>query len=148
AAGGVVALASFLALYPMFALLWAAWISHLLAQSRRWPMQLLVACSWASAWALTEWLRGTLLTGFPWLNIGYAHVEGVFAPWASLFGVVGISWLASFAAATIALFIAQKDSSHDAHAAVALGATILLGLIGIGLNHIAWTNNSGKSLVV
>src|SRR5699024_8280560 len=58
------------------------------------------------------------------------------------------SWLASFAAATIALFIAQKDSSHDAHAAVALGATILLGLIGIGLNHIAWTNNSGKSLVV
>jgi len=148
AAAGVLALASFLAVYPMLALLWVAWSSQLLQQSRRWPRQLLVACSWASAWALSEWLRGTLLTGFPWLNIGYAHTEGVLAPWATLFGVVGVSWLASFAAATIALFITHKDGIYDAHAAVSLGVTIVIGLIGIGLNHVAWTSNSGDPLVV
>src|SRR3546814_17934790 len=66
----------------------------------RW--QLLVAAIWASCWTLSEWLRGTLFTGLPWLNIGYAHVEGVLASWAPIWGVYGLAWLAAFAAGAIA----------------------------------------------
>ncbi|WP_171588314.1 apolipoprotein N-acyltransferase [Pelistega europaea] len=55
----------------------------------------------ASAWALCEWLRGTVLTGFPWLNIAYAHVDGPLSGWASLWGAYGVAWLAAFIAALL-----------------------------------------------
>ena len=47
-------------------------------------------------------VRAVLLTGFPWLNIGYAHVDSPLAGWAPLLGVHGMALLAAFAAAAIA----------------------------------------------
>src|SRR5699024_12617703 len=40
--------------------------------------------TWSAAWAGTEWLRSILFSGFPWLNIGYAHVDSPLAGWAPL----------------------------------------------------------------
>lgn len=150
AAMGVVALAAFLALYMVLAVV-AIWAPGVLPRSdyfSRWPHQLLMAATWASAWALTEWLRGTLWTGFPWLNIGYAHVEGVLAPWAPILGVYGLSWLAAFAAASVALFVEHKDSKQAAGAATCIGATILIGLAGIVLSHQYWTQPYGEPIII
>ena len=47
--------------------------------------------SFAALWVLMEWFRGWLLTGFPWLYAGSAHVNSPFAGIAPLFGVLGIS---------------------------------------------------------
>src|SRR3546814_4525793 len=63
-----------LALFTTLAAAMTRWLAacHLQNFSNyRW--QLLVAAIWASCWTLSEWLRGTLFTGLPWLNIGYAH---------------------------------------------------------------------------
>src|SRR5690606_9971893 len=93
------------------------------------------AAVWASCWTLGEWLRGTMFTGFPWLNIGYAHVEGVLAPWAPLLGVYGVAWLAAFAAAAVALMALGRNSGKDVQAAAALAVSLLTGLVGIALSH-------------
>ena len=114
----------------------------------RYQQQLAAAAIWASSWTMLEWLRGTLFTGFPWLNIGYAHVEGVLAGWAPVIGVYGLAWLAAFAAGAIALLAHAKDTENDAKAAAGVGLAIVAGLAGIALGHVAWSQPQGEPLII
>jgi apolipoprotein N-acyltransferase len=57
--------------------------------------------AFASAWALGEWLRGTMLTGFPWLASGYPQVDGPLAGYAPLIGVYGVGWVLALIAALV-----------------------------------------------
>ena len=115
---------------------------------RRAPRQILNAIAWASAWTLAEWLRGTLFTGFTWLNIGYAHAEGMFAAWAPFAGVYGLAWLAAFSAAAVALMARAKDTAYDRSAAAVVGLALLAGLLGIAWSHMEWSRPLGNPLMV
>ncbi|WP_298018821.1 apolipoprotein N-acyltransferase [uncultured Castellaniella sp.] len=110
--------------------------------------QILNAAAWACAWTLFEWLRGTLFTGFTWLNVGYAHAEGMFAAWAPLVGVYGLAWLSAFAAGSIALMARAKDTPYDRSAAATIALTLLTGLAGISLAHIQWAQPHGQPMLV
>ena len=55
-----------------------------------------------AAWVLSEWLRGTIFTGFPWLAMGYAHNASPLSGYAPIFGVYGVSLLASVSAGLLA----------------------------------------------
>jgi hypothetical protein len=46
-------------------------------------------------WALFEWLRGWLFTGFPWMSAGYAPINSPLAGYAPIIGVYGLGWLAA-----------------------------------------------------
>lgn len=149
AGAAVVLLAVFLSLFIVLSCALTRWLVHSVAQQQhhyRW--HLLSAAIWASAWTLGEWLRGTVLTGFPWLNTGYAHVEGVLAPWAPLTGVYGLAWLAAFASGAIALLACAKDNKNDARAAIGVAIAVLSGLIGIAMSHITWSEPVGKPLLL
>jgi apolipoprotein N-acyltransferase len=50
------------------------------------------ALGFAACWVLFEWLRSWLLTGFPWLYLGYAHINTLLANLAPVLGVLGISF--------------------------------------------------------
>lgn len=139
--------AAALSLYGMLACL-LAW-RLLRERIRPAPAAVVLAAAvWASCWTLGEWLRGTLFTGFPWLNIGYAHVEGVLAPWAAVFGVYGVAWLAAFAAAALALTIMGRNTGRDVQAATALAVSLLTGLAGILLSHAEWSRSHGNPVLV
>ncbi len=43
-------------------------------------------------WVLSEWVRGWLFTGFPWLQLGYSQLDTVFSAIAPVTGVLGGSW--------------------------------------------------------
>ena len=97
AATAVGLLAAFLALYyaAAGALFW------------RWrhATPLVQALSFAALWTLAEVARGTLLTGFPWGAIGYAHVDSMaaLAPWVGVYGMGALAAaLAALAAGVVA----------------------------------------------
>ena len=117
AAGATAAFCAFLSLYPALALL-AAQIAV--------PAPLLRATlGLPAAWCLSEWLRGTLLTGFPWLAAGYAHTDGPLAGFAPLVGVYGVTLIAALVAgalATLSLPIAVRGWRGYAWAAAIVAA--------------------------
>lgn len=91
----------------------------------------------AVLWMLMEWLRGHILTGFPWNLVGYtwASVQPV-AQSVSLFGIYGLSLLTLLLAASPAALTARKkstagvDLSGTAPLLASLGVIALLGVWG------------------
>ncbi len=65
--------------------------------------------SFAALWVLGEWFRSWFLTGFPWLYLGYPHIESGLAGIAPIFGVFGISLVVAISGAAfgeMALYLA------------------------------------------
>ncbi len=129
-----------LALFPAFAAGINAWLQ------KRWrPMQsvslLLIL---PSLWAISEWLRGWMFTGFPWVVSGYAHTTGPLAGYAPIVGIFGIGWCASLIAGCVALCINRRADFRTGALIVAM--VTLLG--GLGLKHISWTHPHGQTISV
>lgn len=145
----VLLLAAALALFPAMAAACAYWFTRRLRQPGGPFFGLVLSAAiWASYWALSEWLRGTLFTGFPWLNIGYAHAGGPLAGWAPILGVYGVAWLAAFCAGAIALLIQAHKTAEDSRAAAAVAVAIVLGLMGLGLSQLSWSTPAGNPILI
>ncbi|TKC89682.1 apolipoprotein N-acyltransferase [Trinickia terrae] len=126
ASAALVLFSLYLALYPALAAgLWSFCAGH--AKTANAP-DLPFSPTWhgafafASAWALGEWLRGTVFTGFPWLASGYAQVDGPLAGFAPVAGVYGVGWVLALVAALIVqavLAIAQLRRAPEASGSAA-----------------------------
>ena len=92
------------------------------------------ALAFSGAFTLFELLRGWLFTGFPWLALGYAHLDGPLAAIAPLLGAHGVGAAAVAVAAIVAqaalpgLDTRQRAASAGA-AAAALAACVPLGTL-------------------
>ena len=136
AATAVFLFCSYLALYP--ATVGALWVA---LRRRRPCADILLA---AGLWTLSEWLRGTLLTGFPWLALGYSQVPpSPLASYAPILGVYGIGWCLVLAGA--ALGIADWRSRAPLPA---LLLVLVLAAGGWSLGGREWTRPSGSPLSV
>jgi len=104
------------------------------------------ALTFAAVWALGEWMRSWLFTGFPWLYVGYAHTSTWLNGWAPLFGVFFLSYVSVLCGQIVFALLRKPQLSRTT---VAL-ATLVLGLWlgGWGLQHLQWTQTSGTRLKV
>lgn len=128
AAAAVGLFAAILALFPAA----AAALARRYAGGPGVPWRFLAV--WAGAWAGLEWIRGSLFTGFSWLNIGYGHVDSVLAGWAPLLGVYGVAFMAALVAACLAGAVVFQDRQR--WTALATGVVVLLA--GMGLQTVSW----------
>lgn len=122
---GVVLLAAVLAVYTALVLALAAAL---------WSPGPVRALIFASSWTFGEWLRGHLLTGFPWNTAGqmWADTPAVLQV-VSLIGSYGLSFLtiAAFAAITTA-GDATRAGKRSALAALGLaGGVIAFGMLRV-----------------
>jgi apolipoprotein N-acyltransferase len=123
----------------MASFLWiSGWLMSRLSQGETWLM-LLVG---PSAWVLIEWLRGWVLTGFPWLALGYGQIDSLFAGWAPVLGVYGVSFM--LMVSTTAIIVTLM--STGAQRLVGLSAIVLPCLSGGMLSQVDWTEPAGKPI--
>ena len=99
-------------------------------------------------WILGDWLRGWLLTGFPWLYLGTAHTDGPLAGLAPMVGVHGITFL--IAASSAAIFATGWLISRQRHtsAGIVAVAALIPWLAAPALNRVDWTDISTKPISV
>jgi apolipoprotein N-acyltransferase len=89
----------------------------------------------APAWVATEFFRGVVFGGFPWVLLGDSQVTVLsVAQLASVLGVYGVSGLVAFVSATIAfatLTTGRRRVAAVASAMLVLGAIALWGTLRI-----------------
>ncbi|AKO53196.1 acyltransferase [Marinobacter psychrophilus] len=90
-------------------------------------------------WLLGDWLRGWVLTGFPWLYLGTAHTDGPLAGLAPLGGVhlVTLAIITTAVAAYGALWLILQTRHTFAASVVVAG--LFPWLIAPALNRTDWT---------
>jgi apolipoprotein N-acyltransferase len=97
-------------------------------------------------WTLTEWLRGWLFTGFPWLAIGYAQVpESPLAGYLPIAGIYGATLLTVLSAGLV-LEMCERPALRRSLACGAL--LIATWACGYALKDIAWTQAQGDPVSV
>ena len=126
------AFCAFLALFPAL----AGWTQARLAPPAWRPLAA------PALWVLAEWLRGWILTGFPWLNVGTAAIDTPLAGFAPLGGGYLMS-LATMAAASLLWMVAAGRARWRAAAGFGL-----LGVAGAALQAVPWTVPLGNPVSV
>ena len=87
-----------------------------------------------------EWLRGHVLTGFPWNAFGYALAFPLaLAQSASVIGLWGLTFIAIVVFASPASLIDERTETRWAWLPLVLGVVVLAGLGGFGAWRLAHT---------
>ncbi|GLQ33713.1 apolipoprotein N-acyltransferase [Litoribrevibacter albus] len=97
---------------------------------------LINALSFSVIWVLFEWLRSWFLTGFPWLYLGYGHIESWLSGWAPILGVFGVSLVVALSASAVKLCLVKRTCGRHAYF---IAAAILLWPLGFLLSQVSWT---------
>lgn len=101
-----------------------------------------------AVWVLMDWVRGWLLTGFPWLYVGTAQTDGPLAGWMPVVGVHGATFLTVSTSVLLLLAASEGWRQRPKTAFPALGIALLPWLIGPLLSTVDWTQPEGDPLSV
>jgi apolipoprotein N-acyltransferase len=127
----IIGLPAYLALYTAF--------GFALARAL-WTRGALRILTFAAALTLAEWLRGHLITGFPWNALGYALTTPlVLAQCTALFGVWGLTLIGVAAFASPAALADERADTRWPWLAPAAAVVVLVAIAIYGTARLAGT---------
>ncbi len=129
----VLMLALVLALFPAIAF----YLSNRLFNCSKRYMLILV---YPMMLVLFEWMRGYVLTGLPWVQIGIAQVDSWLAGYAPVIGGLGMAYIACLVSALLANFLLDRKNIYS------LLAIALIYVVGYTLSLVEWTEATGEPI--
>jgi apolipoprotein N-acyltransferase len=136
AATGTALFCLYLALYPAL----ACWAVQRIGGSDTTRLLLLAP----ALWTIAEWVRMWLLTGFPWLSLGYSQIDTPLAGLAPVGGVFALSLAAALVAGALALAARHRNR----RSAWPLALVVALLVAGAALARVEWTRPLGEPITV
>jgi len=122
----IVLLCAYLAIFPSVAL----WLTF---KATGYSMAVRLLLILPSLWLIMDFLRGWVLTGFPWAYLGYSHIDTPFIGYAPVFGVQGVTLAIILTCAALTLFVLKQ------HRSVVLSLILFLTVSGFALKKITYT---------
>jgi len=98
-------------------------------------------------WALADWIRSWIFTGFPWLTIGYSQLpHSPLAGYVPVVGVYGVSLITVLTASLICTFLLKNLAASCRRGAT--GVLLIIIVIGGLLKLVEWSSPSKEPLSV
>ncbi len=93
-------------------------------------------------WVTVEWVRSWILTGFPWLYIGYSQTDSWLSGWAPILGVLGVSFMVCLIAGVLV------HSYRNGFRVDIVVIAIVIALAGFWSKAIEWAAESHRPIDV
>lgn len=97
--------------------------------------------AWPMLWLVFEWMKSWVLTGFPWLDIGYSQTPSWLFSWAPLGGVYLVSLIVLMLAALVSYGLLKRRLWPAFVSSVIIAVSFLL-------SHVETTQAIGEPLLV
>jgi len=80
-------------------------------------------------WFSMEWLKGIVITGFPWLSVGYSHLDSPLAPIAPWIGTYGLSALSVALSIVLLIVLTRTIKIHALVIAIFVSLLLVLSVL-------------------
>jgi apolipoprotein N-acyltransferase len=146
----MLALCAYLSLFPAL----SGYLSARIAKKKQVNLWLL-----PPLWLLCEYLRSVVLTGFPWLSLGYSQIDSPLASFAPVIGEVGLTGivlLINICLVKVYCFSTEPSTKQHQHLKSSinkglifpLALTMSIFLTNFALTQLSWVELTGKSTKV
>lgn len=116
------------------------YLYHILA---RHQSKFVLCLLFSALWCLAEYARATLLTGFPWMLLGFGLIDTPLKYLLPVIGVYGVGFLACFAACALATLFQAPKSTQLPWLILFIGLLIAPSF----LKHVDWTTQENQNPV-
>jgi apolipoprotein N-acyltransferase len=106
--------------------------------------QLMRCFVFSALWCLGEYCRSTLLTGFPWMLLGFGQIDTPLKHLLPIVGVYGVGFIAALAASFLAILSQEKKIKQLPW----LFAFIGILIFPVTINTTTWSNTQNNPIPV
>ena len=96
----------------------------------------------SALWVVFEWLRSWIFSGFPWLYLGYSHLDTPLSGYAPIGSVFAVSFLCALSAGLLFAIILNPQKPIKI---IAVCFLLLIWISGLMLKNITWTSSVRKN---
>jgi apolipoprotein N-acyltransferase len=96
---------------------------------------------------LSEWLRGYVLTGFSWVQVGYSQIDTWLVGYAPLVGGLGMSAIIALICGLLAILFLKQEFKYSPLFIATICISVILGA-GFAFTQINWTEPTGEKIKV
>jgi len=102
----------------------------------------------ALIWVVFEWMKSWVLTGFPWLDIGYTQTPTWLFSWASIGGVYLVSLMVVLISAFLALTLSYGFQRQIRQTSICVSAIIVIIMLSFFSDRLEWSSPVGSEIHV